>query len=778
MSLNHHSSHAKFRSAAHGGARAVTVRCASLPTSQDGLEFFLYSLEGQESLSELYRYQVVLETPRDLKGGAEWTAANLDLNKLIGKEMTLEIELEDGGKREISGLIETAGNAGLSHRSVRYTFVLRPWLWLATRSSDFRRFHNKNVLEVIDEVLAPYPYFVERQLGRQDYPKREYQVQYGETDYHLFSRLMHEAGLHYRFEHKDGKHTLVLCDGLTVHPKLADEAYQRIEYHPMANQVADEHVEAFELRERLCSGDWSTNNFDFTRPYADLTVRNCQPRDTAHADFAMFEWPGSHWDIQEGENTARARMEAQRTQGVRGFGSGNLRGAVVGHRFMLERHPHAAANREYLIVGTVLMIQQGRWNSTESGKFACHATLEVQPTSEVFHAERAVLKPRTSGPQTAIVVGPPGEEIWTDRYGRVLVQFHWDRYGTRDEGSSAFVRVAQPWAGRRFGAVFIPRIGQEVIVDHLNGDPDMPIIIGSVYNNDNMPPWPLPANATQSGFLTRSSMNGTYANANALRFEDKKGAEQVWIHAERNMDTEVELDETLTVGNNRTKRIGANEFVKVAMARWSTIGMAHIENVGLAAVENVGAGKAVNVGGGYSELVGLGKSEIVGGAYMTLVGLYRKEAYGGAHTQTVGAAQAVTVGGVQAVTVGGAQAVTVGGARAVSVVGAMNTKVGGFNFEEVGLGKKTVVGGERCDVVGLYHQVAVGGYQDVTIAGAQSVKAGGLIHHCAGAGIKLQCGSSEICMMPDGITLMSGGSVVTLSSAGITINGQLVKINC
>jgi len=252
---------------------------------------------------------------------------------------------------------------------------------------------------------------------------------------------------------------------------------------------------------------------------------------------------------------------------------------------------------------------------TASGQesFECRVDFEAIASGKVFRAAPpAVPRPRTTGPQTAIVTGPAGREIWTDKYGRVKLSFHWNRYCSKDENSSCWVRVSSPWAGTSFGGMHVPRIGQEVIVDFENGDPDRPIVTGRVYNADNMPPWKLPDNATQSGFLTRSSEDGSEANANALRFEDKKGAEQVWLHAERNQDIEVEHDETHSVGRDRSKKVGRNQL--------GTVGMAYMHNVGLAKMVNIGLAYSFNVGMLRNSVVGMIDNTLVGKTQTTKVG--------------------------------------------------------------------------------------------------------------------------------------------------------------
>ena len=264
-------------------------------------------------------------------------------------------------------------------------------------------------------------------------------------------------------------------------------------------------------------------------------------------------------------------MEAQKSLGSRVYGGGTIRTLITGCTFNLENCPTVDANREYLIIDSSFMIQDNGEHSSQGQEFVYATSFELLPTSEVFRPQRTIEKPHTHGPQSAIITGPAGEEIWTDKYGRVKVQFLWDRYGKWDENSSCWIRVSQPWAGKGFGGIQIPRIGQEVIVDFKNGDPDLPIITGRVYNADTMPPWGLPGSKTQSGMFSHS-IGGGPANANALRFEDKPGQEELWLHAEKDQRIEVNNDESHWIGNDRSKTIDHNETIRVANDRTASIG--------------------------------------------------------------------------------------------------------------------------------------------------------------------------------------------------------------
>ncbi|MBB8433759.1 type VI secretion system tip protein VgrG, partial [Escherichia coli] len=496
-------------------------------------------------------------------------AAHLQLKPMVGKDLCVNIELDGGGKRYISGLVTAARVAGHQGRSVVYELRLEPWLKILTHTSDYKAFQNKNVVEILDEVLDEYPWPVEKRLV-ENYPTRAWQVQYGETDFDFVQRLMQEWGIYWWFEHSENSHTLVLADAINVHKACADSPL--VCYYQKGLKLDKEFIHTITANESLRSGQWVLNDFDFMKPRSLLKSTVANPRETGLAEYEHYEWPGDYFTKSEGEMLTRIRMEEQRSPGSRVQGSGNIRTLMTGFTFILENYPTAEVNREYLLVQTTLFIQDNAQHSGQEQHFSYSTSFELHPTSEVYRPQRTLSKPHTKGPQSAIVTGPAGQEIWTDKYGRVKVQFGWDRYGKNDENSSCWVRVSYPWAGKGFGGIQIPRIGQEVLVDFKNGDPDLPIIVGRTYNQDTMPPWGLPGAATQSGFYSHT-IGGGPTNANALRFEDKPGGEEVWLHAEKDQRIEVNNNESHWVGNNRLKVIDKTETAIIGEERSLTVQM-------------------------------------------------------------------------------------------------------------------------------------------------------------------------------------------------------------
>lgn len=690
--------------------RVLSVSSAAMPMlgGQPALE--PVAIEGDESLSSLFRYTITLTTPEQT-GYNERQAANVAIKQLVGEAFTVHVLLDGRPgagpeQRHISGLVTRVRFLRLENRRALYEAVIEPWLTLATRTSDYRIFQNKSVTDIVGEVLGEYDFVHELKVAR-SYPAREFQVQYGESDFDFVSRLLHEWGLYYYFEHSQASHKLVVVDEMAAHQPYVHAGYEKIPFHGADDTVREEHCDRFNACETLQSGRWVTDDFDFKRPKARLQQVSAMPRKTAQSGMERYGWPGDYVVESEGEQLVRTRMEEVGSQGERASGSGNLRAVVPGCLLTLERHPQNESNRQYLVTGAHLWLQD-IGDASAQQPFECRVDFEAIPSSKVFRAPAPVAqRPRTTGPQTAIVTGPAGREIWTDAYGRVKLSFHWNRYCTKDENSSCWVRVSSPWAGTNFGGIQIPRIGQEVIVDFENGDPDRPIVTGRVYNADNMPPWDLPANATQSGLLTRSSEGASDANANALRFEDKKGAEQLWLHAERNQDIEVEKDETHWVGHDRTKTIDHDETVHVKHDRTETVDHDETITVHNNRTETVDGNETITIHKNRTETVDLderitvhkNRTETVDLNETIGIGMNRTETVGMNETIDIGDNRVVTIGGNKAETVALAKAETIGLAKAltiglgyqVSVGAAMNTTVGLMQTEQVGRSKRVDV---------------------------------------------------------------------------------------
>ena len=544
--------------------RTLSVSGAALPLYAGQSILTPVKLTGGETIGELFEYTLELKAP-DALGFSQSIAVNVSLDKLIGTEVTVSIQIEGKGRfipglagnagmanlgagtREITGIVSHATIAREDGRSIVYALTLRPWLWHATRNCDCRIFQDMSVVEITEAVLSSYPFPVEKRLTtprpNKAWPKRDIQRQHLESDWTFLQRLWEEWGIYYFFEHGEGKHRLVLCDSMGALKPLG-EAYAALRYEPPTGRRLDEeHIQDFSVSHALTTGAVTSIDYDYTLPRADLKVTHEDPRDTGLAHQEHYAWgdyaqpqagaaglSGDHNEPRtEAEYLTRVQMEAWRCQGLRAYGKGNLRGVVTGQTFVLSHYPQDAANREYAVIACKLTIEDIGEASGSGQRYRCEADFTVQPTNEPFRLLRTIEKPRVTGVEYAVVTCPENQEIWTDAYGRVKLQFLWDRLGKNDERSSCWVRVAGAWRGDQFGGVFLPRRGHEVEVAFVNGDPDLPIIVGSATNAFNMPPFALPENQTLAGYRSRE-VGGR--RANTLAFDDTNGKIQAHLSSD------------------------------------------------------------------------------------------------------------------------------------------------------------------------------------------------------------------------------------------------------
>jgi type VI secretion system secreted protein VgrG len=538
-------------------------------------------LLGEEALSRPFRLDLELASDDEA----------IEFNDVLGTAMAVEVPLTGAGRRWFHGLVSRCVFTGWEGGEARYQATLRPWLWFLCRTSDCRIFQEKSVPEIVrmifDKHAGSLDVDVEERLFG-SYAPRPYCVQYRETDLDFVDRLLQEEGITYFFTASSSKHTLVLADSPQSH--RASPHYEEVPYFPkdeFARRERD-HVFVWDMAAEVRSSRFAHTSFDFEKPRADLMARQERPIPHSLADGEIYDYDGRFTEPETGERAARLRLEADQANQRCVTGEGTAAGLVAGHRFRLARCPREDQNAEYVLreVSHELWdpaYRSGMPGGEEIDLYRCRFT--AMPAEIAYRPAQVTPKPRIRGPQTAMVTGPAGEEIWTDRHGRVKLQFHWDREGRHDDKSSCWIRVSQPWAGTGFGGIHIPRVGQEVIVEFIEGDPDMPIITGRVYNGQAPTPYALPANASQSGFKSNSTKGG--AGSNELRFEDKKGQEEVYLHAQRDMQAVVEhdriehvknnhtgtvdVDETLTVRGNRTRTVKHDETVTVGKNRTRTV---------------------------------------------------------------------------------------------------------------------------------------------------------------------------------------------------------------
>ncbi|MEQ0582891.1 type VI secretion system tip protein TssI/VgrG [Pantoea dispersa] len=527
---------------------------AQLP--MDGLLF--WKLTGAEALSQSFELNAELLA----------TDARIDRHALLGQPVTFTLPTQSLlSPRYLNGKITRVAVRGEELSGTRYAvYQLRvePDLWPMRRDRNLRIFQGQTVPQIVQTLLQENGVNVETRLGS-SYRVWEYCVQYQESSFDFISRLMELEGIYYWFRHEAERHVMVLCDGADQHEAFA--GYETIPYHVTASggSVTEEGISQWSLCESVTPGMYSTDDYDFRKPNAWMLQARQNPVSPVPGAVDVYDWPGHFVDHSHGEFYTRIRQEVWQVAHHSVSGTGTATGIAPGYRFGIVNAPHFSDNGEYLVTSARYDFEENGYASGGGG--ARHnIAFTVLPSSVTYRAEPATAWPKTHGPQTAKVVGPAGESIWTDRYGRVKVKFHWDRLAKGDDTSSCWVRVSSAWAGQGFGGVQIPRVNDEVVVDFINGDPDRPLIIGRVYNEASMPPWALPAAATQMGFLSRSK-DGTADTANALRFEDKAGEEHLWIQAQKNMDTHVKNDASHSVANNHSHYAGGNELYRVETNR-------------------------------------------------------------------------------------------------------------------------------------------------------------------------------------------------------------------
>ena len=510
------------------------------------------SLSAAEELGRLFDFSVLAVSD-------SVAAATVDASRLLGTSAHVTIQLGHDGPRYFHGLVARAGLEGANGKLVTWRLQLRPSLWRLTRRSDSRVYQNLTVENIIKDVFDKYPGLtVDWQLTGTFAP-RLYCVQYRETDFNFVSRLMEEEGMYYFHRHTASAHTLVICNSMTKHVRFP--GYDSIKYRESQDQMLElEAITEWRHTQELTSGKVTLTDYDYLKPATSLKVESSTTTATAPRALELYDFPGLYTETARGSDLAQVRQQELDARMLRVAGYTSTVGALtVGYSFALEEHPLDSENNDHVTVSTRIDAQYAGYESGQGQtQFTCR--FGAMRYAHVFRPERITPKPIIPGPQTAVVVGPAGDEIYTDPHGRAKVQFHWDRLngpGDHDK-KSCWVRVSSQWAGKAWGQISLPRIGQEVVVDFLEGDPDLPIITGRVYNAVQVPPYTLPDNKTVSTLKSQSSVGGTTANANELRFEDKMGEEYIWFQAEKDMRHLVKNDSNTWIKANEHRIVGGD----------------------------------------------------------------------------------------------------------------------------------------------------------------------------------------------------------------------------
>lgn len=515
-----------------------------------GTEFLVAELTAREKISAIFEVDLTLATEDAIL-----------FEDVIGKTALLGIESTDA-TRFFHGIVNRFIQTGMQGRFFMYQARIVPQIWLLTLEQDCRIFQNKNVPDIVKQILEDSSItsdiFDFRLQGT--YQPREYCVQYRETDLAFISRLLEEEGIFYFFEHKSDRHILVFGDGTGCYKPI--EGDDNVIFKPKSAMVSDrEAVFNFLLKREICSGKYTLQDFNYAKPDLDLTSEKV---DKENKSYEVYDYPGEYTTPEEGKRLANTRLEEALVYKFKAEGDSVCPRFSAGLTFHLSDHDISGFNRSYLIyevthTGSQPQVLQEHATDDSGSRYS--NLFYAVPSDITYRPQRKTHRPVVEGVQTAIVTGPSGEEIYTDKYGRVKVQFHWDRLGKKDDKSSCWIRVSQPAAGSGWGAVDIPRIGHEVIVDFVEGDPDQPIITGRVYHGTNLPPYTLPDNKMVHGMKSNTTPGG--GGFNEISMNDTQGKELLTIHAQKDMNAKIENNMSTSVGAARSLSVGDTDTVTI-----------------------------------------------------------------------------------------------------------------------------------------------------------------------------------------------------------------------
>jgi len=540
------------------------------PLGEDVL--LLQSFGGREAISNLFSFHLDLLSEK----------SSISFKDIVGQKVSIRVTLFDGSERYFHGHVSRFGQSGSDARFTHYQMEVVPWLWFLTRSADCKIFQNMTIPDIIQKVFKDRGFQDFKSSLTATYEPREYCVQYRETDFNFVSRLMEQYGIFYFFQHEKSKHTLVMGDSPSVFQACPRQSKVRFDLATGAMDTSDV-INGWHMEQELRTGKYSLTDYNFETPSTSLLSGEPTVIGVGgNTAYEIYDYPGEYLNQSQGGALTKIRMQEEEASHLIVSGSGLCRAFTSGYTFELEDHYRSDMNDTYLLTEVQHVASVGGSYSLGtggSGESYSNQFTGIQ-TKVPFRPARITPKPFVQGPQTALVVGKSGEEIWVDKYGRIKVQFYWDRVGKKNENSSCWIRVSQPWAGKNWGSMWIPRMNQEVIVSFLEGDPDRPIITGRVYNAEQDVPYPLPDHQTVSTFLSRSSKGGGTSNFNELRFEDKMGSEQIFINAEKDMDQRVENDSREFIGNDRSLIVTQHQKEKVGGDQHSQVTGNRNEKVG------------------------------------------------------------------------------------------------------------------------------------------------------------------------------------------------------
>ncbi len=678
-------------------------------------ELRVMRFDGHEAMSQLFHFDIHFACAQN----------DLAFADVVGKTATLTFRVGDE-PRHVHGIVASLDQGDEGKQLTAYHAVLVPAVWRLLHRRDSRIFQEMAAPDIITAVLDGAGFTDYKLTLSGSFATREYCVQYAESDFNFICRLMEEEGIYYFFEHGDKKDTLVLGDAPSAHDPIAGEA--TLPFRPPSGAlVLTEHVSRYRYGERVRPGKVTLRDYNFKKPSLSLESAAAGSIDT---DLEVYDYPGDYDAPGGGSTFAKLRQEQNDATRKMGDGEGACPRFTPGYKFSLADHGRDDFNVEYLITRVDHRGFEPRMDAPMGDTTPPYQnTFEVIPADVPFRPPRVSPRPTIKGIQTAIVTGPGGDEIYTDEHGRIKVQFHWDRQGKKDEHSSCWIRVSQIWAGGAWGAVFIPRIGHEVVVDFLEGNPDRPIVVGSVYHGANVPPYSLPGEKTKSTIKSNSTTGG--GGSNELRFEDKKGSEEVYLHGEKDWTIDIENDKTQTIGRDESLDVGRNRKKRVDKDQSESIGGTKKIDVALTHTETIGDSMATKVGTSFTLQIGTDHTDSVGGDRAIKVAGEHAEDIGGTMALTVTKDQSVKIGGLSSESVAKSKSVSIEEDYTLTVTKDMNLTVSKNLKEDIKEERATVVGkkisiecGEAKITIEKNGNITVEG-KDLTVKGDGTIKVEG-----------------------------------------------------
>jgi type VI secretion system secreted protein VgrG len=713
-----------------GGTSTRKDRLLAIDTPLGKDKLVLTELSGEEEISQPFLFTATMRSDD----------SDIKPESLIGSKVTMWIKRETTDPIPISGMVRSLSLASVDVRGFReYHAEIVPWLWFLSCTTDSRIFQNLTFPKIIETIFGEYGFTDYDTAGLTgSYHSLDFCVQYRETALAFISRWMEELGIFYFFRHEANRHVMVLGD--------QNRAFKPVvEKDALFGDQSGSNIAQWRHSYQFRSGHYAHKDFAFKTPSQDLSTKESSLLKLQRASaFELYDYPGGYTQKGDGQQLTRVRMEEHEAAYHTVSGASICASFFAGGKFtMIQHHLAAEEKQEYVLLRVVHRASDYTYITANMGPPSYDNTFEAFPAATKFRPASRTHWPVVQGPQTATVVGPG--DIHTDKYGRVKLQFHWDRRGKKDDKSSCWVRVSQNWAGKGWGGVFIPHVGHEVVVSFLEGDPDMPLVTGRVYNAENMQAIGLAANKTQSAIRDHSG--------NEILMEGKGGVQDIRIHAVKDMHehvdhdhvSNIDNDETTTVGGNRTETVIKNETITINGNRTENVAQNESVTIGIARTHTIGAMDTLTVGAARIETVGAAEMITVGAARAISVGAMQSVQIGASHSVDVGTSQSISVGSDQSISVGGNQTISVSGDDSVSIDG----------------GETVSVGKDRSTSIGQNDSLDVG--KNLSIS--------------AGDEIVLKTGSATITMKKNGDITIDGKTITIKGSGDVIIKGQKILQN-